>query len=238
MRDKSDWTGNARRIKKKSFAFSLIIHFAGIGLLLISPDNWIKSQQEIFIIQMVELPSRAPAKAPGKKEKPVIPEKKEQTQKPEKIKKALPARKELPAFSAEDFRKKIAKKIDVKQEKAKDEPEKNYKIDIPEVQSSPLSIENIRIHSDIPDWYLLLVKNSIRENWKIQNTFSDFSTHISFRIYRNGGIKNVVIEKSSGDSNFDRSVTEAIKLTKDLPEFPESIKKDYLDIIIAFKTEG
>jgi|GEM_PF-1042310 TonB family protein len=92
--------------------------------------------------------------------------------------------------------------------------------------------------TDIPSWYINLIKKKIEENWVLKEYLIEMSSIVSFRLYRDGRIENISIEKSSGYKKFDNSIIEAIKSVKTWPAFPTEIKDKYIDIMIEFKTEG
>jgi len=142
------------------------------------------------------------------------------------------------SFNVDEYKNKLLSKIVVERNKL----EKNKKVDIeeiniPSLHSSSLKLKNVKFLTDIPTWYISLLKSRIEENWKFKNIIGELSTLISFRIYRSGKITNLKIEKSSGYAPYDRSAVLAVKSTKDIPPFPEEIKQSYFDVIIEFKKE-
>jgi TonB family protein len=162
-------------------------------------------------------------------------------------------------FSPEDYKKNLYSKI-FKSESQYTEKTYSKKIDIeiPEIKSKDITgsqtssgqflsgipsttgsqTSSGQFLSEIPSWYIELLKKKIEENWSPKEFLTNLSAIISFRIYREGRIENIVIEKSSGYKNFDNSIIEAIKSVKKWPEFPREIKDRYLEIIIEFKIGG
>lgn len=229
MQNREGWSGYESKIRKKSFFLSMTFHIGLITFLTLSSfkTNW---KNEVFVVQMVNIPTPVVVK-PVKKNTRV--------KKQEKIKKVVVKKEKVPSFNVEQYKKRLLKEIDIKNQKvALNKNEKIEKVNIPSLSSTKLDLRNVKLITDIPSWYILLLKNKIEENWRFKNTIGELSVTVSFRIYKNGEIKNIRVEKSSGYRPFDRSAILAVKSTKDIPAFPEEIKENYLDIIIEFKKEA
>jgi len=233
MQNRESWLGYESKIRKKSFFLSLTIHFIGITFLTVSSIN-INHKNEVFVVQLLNIPS-VPEVKEKVLEKPKFNKKKikSKVENKEKIK-----QEEIPSFNIDKYRNKLLSKIEIESSKlAKNEKVNIGKINIPSLHSTSLSLKNVKFLTDIPSWYIALLKSRIEENWKFKNIIGELSALISFRIYRSGKITNLKIEKSSGYSAFDRSAVLAVKSTKDIPPFPEEIKQSYLDVMIEFKKE-
>ncbi len=233
MQNRESWTGYESKVRKKSFFLSLTIHFIGITFLTVSSIN-INHKNEVFVVQLLNIPS-VPEVKEKVLEKPKFNKKKikSKVENKEKIK-----QEEIPSFNIDKYRNKLLSKIEIESSKlAKNEKVNIGKINIPSLHSTSLSLKNVKFLTDIPSWYISLLKSRIEENWKFKNIIGELSALISFRIYRSGKITNLKIEKSSGYSAFDRSAVLAVKSTKDIPPFPEEIKQSYLDVMIEFKKE-
>jgi len=233
MQNRESWTGYESKVRKKSFFLSLTIHFIGITFLTVSSIN-INHKNEVFVVQLLNIPS-VPEVKEKVLEKPKFNKKKikSKVENKEKIK-----QEEIPSFNIDKYRNKLLSKIEIESSKlAKNEKVNIGKINIPSLHSTSLSLKNVKFLTDIPSWYIALLKSRIEENWKFKNIIGELSALISFRIYRSGKITNLKIEKSSGYSAFDRSAVLAVKSTKDIPPFPEEIKQSYLDVMIEFKKE-
>ncbi len=233
MQNRESWTGYESKVRKKSFFLSLTIHFIGITFLTVSSIN-INHKNEVFVVQLLNIPS-VPEVKEKVLEKPKVDKKKikNKVENKEKIK-----QEEIPSFNIDKYRNKLLSKIEIESSKlAKNEKVNIGKINIPSLHSTSLSLKNVKFLTDIPSWYISLLKSRIEENWKFKNIIGELSALISFRIYRSGKITNLKIEKSSGYSPFDRSAVLAVKSTKDIPPFPEEIKQSYLDVMIEFKKE-
>lgn len=159
-------------------------------------------------------------------------------------------------FSTEEYKEKLLSKLSKANEnfegsKFSQQTKKSSSLEniVPEIKSLRIESENSQIFSQIgsirspyqeriPDWFINLIKKRIEENWTVKENLIDLKAIISFRIYRDGRVENIAIEKSSGYKSFDNSIIEAIKSVKRWPEFPSEVKDKYLDIVIEFKTEG
>ncbi len=247
MQNRRDRTGDTDRIKRKSLGISFLIHFAGIFVLFTSPWNRPSATTyEIFTVQVINIPEiEMPKPLPEEKtipEKTSIPIESKPTVKSSPLAEKFverPAPK-VPTFSAEKFRETLSAKIErpVPAEKSTPKTEESPTVKIKKIESTIMDVNISALNLTIPQWYINLVQSRIKENWKISNILGSRSAIISFRIYRNGQIDNISLEKSSGNSSFDRSVIDSLKETKNLPPFPQEIPDNHLDIVIDFKTEG
>ena len=142
--------------------------------------------------------------------------------------------KEIP-FSAEEFMKKLENKIGKINWGDGVKKEISFSFKIPEVKTkfpTPL----FSVSNKIPQGYILMIKERIKENWKLKDILSNCSAIVSFYLYPDGRMENIIIEKSSGVSEFDKSVIDAIKKTGKVEPFPPEIKAKYLNITIQFIT--
>ncbi|MCX8082193.1 MAG: TonB family protein [bacterium] len=237
------------RIGKRSTEISLFIHMVGISFLLISPMKKQIATKEIFTVHIIDIPvpeivsspslEKLPVKQQLKteqktsKEKPVIKEEKT-------IEKQQIPQKEIPVFSAEKFKESLIAKTGISQPSTPDKtsiqkmPES---VNVEKIESATTEI-NISSLMSIPDWYLSTIHKKIKENWRTDNIIGERNAFVSFRVYRDGRIENIALEKSSGNTRFDRSVMEAVLSTRQVSPFPAEIPHNYLDIVIEFKTEG
>ena len=266
MRNRESRFGDTGKVKKRSFLLSVVIHIVAGVFLIFSSVN-MKRKENVFFVQIVDIPGvlqviNTPVGENYKteEEKEVKKEVKEKYQEKTKISsetKGSSGRKSSSAgeispssktssFNADEYKKELLSKIgnrEISSSNTKSSSNKtNIKQEISQEDmstlfSTSLNLENLRISNDIPSWYISLLKNKIEENWNFGNIIGDLSTIISFRIYKNGEISNLRIEKSSGYKPFDRSAESAIKSTKDIPPFPEEIKEEYLEVTIEFKKE-
>jgi colicin import membrane protein len=241
MQNRRDRTGDTDRIRGKSLGLSLFIHCVGIFVLFTSPWNRsVVTTHEVFSVQIIDIPVEI-LKQTKLEMSPTVtgsvkPEIKTKTPVEKSVTRPFP---KVSSFSAEKFREKLSAKIETSKQKEKSSNKnKTTPVKINKIESSVKQANISSLSLTVPQWYISLVQSSIKENWEIYNILGSRSTTVSFRIFRNGRIDNISLEKSSGNSSFDRSVIDAVKETKNLPPFPQEISESYLDIVIDFKTEG
>lgn len=243
MQNRFDWTCYTNRIRRKSLFFSFVFHLTFFSLLFLplTKEKKIDFQREIFIVKMVNIPSI---------EIPEIIEKKEGSKLKENLKKIEmeKGKKEFSVkspslnetFLPDEYKKKLLSKISdgLKVYQREIHSSVNIEVKSPEIKTSD-AIQNYQSPTfEIPSWYIEILKKRIEENWNLKGFITDLSAIVSFRIYREGKVENIMIEKSSGYRQFDNSIIEAIKSVKKWPDFPKEIKDRYIDVIIEFKMEG
>ena len=89
-------------------------------------------------------------------------------------------------------------------------------------------------------WYIESVKRAISQNWL--QTSIDPSVRAarrarattSFRIYRDGTIKNIRLDTSSGNRSMDDSATRALLSIDKLPALPADYSGAYVDVTFDF----
>ncbi|MBN1445011.1 MAG: TonB family protein [Candidatus Omnitrophica bacterium] len=223
-----------------------MIHTAGIFLLVASP--WKRPSadiQDIFTVQIVDIPNIAVPKPEIPAEEKAVPPKPAPVQKPTvkkepAAKEEPPPPREIPAFPAEKFRESLIAKTE---KTGKDEPEKKTAASLPvkieKLESSAIEITTLSAAKlTVPQWYLSMVRSRIKANWRVNAMLGARTSIVSFRLNKNGLIENVNLEKSSGNVSFDRSAVDAVRTAGQMPYFPDEIPGTHLDIIIDFKTEG
>lgn len=77
--------------------------------------------------------------------------------------------------------------------------------------------------------------SSIKENWAWVGQRSNLRVVVHFSIKDNGEISGLKIVQPSGDPSYDESVVRAVKKSSPLPPPPESFRKDFADVEIAFR---
>jgi TonB family protein len=256
MQNRYNWTCYTDRIKKKSIFVSFLFHISVFSLLFLPVHQKNKNfEKEIFVVKLIDITLNIPEtieKNEVKMEEKVLPplkkEEKIKNIKEEKIEKKAEFSEK---FSPEEYKKKLYSKIsslDQQYHKTSSDSQNiktSENIKIPEIKSIKINAPSFdtstlpsSFSTDIPSWYINLIKKKIEENWVLKEYLIDMSSIVSFRIYRDGRVENISIEKSSGYKKFDNSIIEAIKSVKTWPAFPSEIKDRYLDIMIEFKTEG
>ena len=89
-------------------------------------------------------------------------------------------------------------------------------------------------------WYVESVKRAISQNW-IQTSIDPpvraarrAKTTVSFRIYRDGTIKNIRLDTPSGNRSMDDSATRALLNIDKLPALPADYSGAYVDVTFDF----
>ena len=77
--------------------------------------------------------------------------------------------------------------------------------------------------------------NTIKENWAWVGQRSNLRVVVQFSIKDNGDISGLKIVQASGDPSYDESVLRAVKKSSPLPAPPESYRKDFAEVELAFR---
>jgi len=99
---------------------------------------------------------------------------------------------------------------------------------------------------DNPDfqftYYLVIIQSKIASNWNPPfsggKTDRRPKTLLHFRILRNGQVRDVRVETSSGASLLDQSAVRAISMSNPLPPLPQRFLDDSLGVHFSFELEG
>lgn len=238
---------------------SILLHLAIIALVIAAPILYIKrtSSPRIYMVNLVSAPSQKPL---GLGEQQTNKE----VEKIEPIKKIMPTpiskiAKDVPiaplkkrVIIESGFAKKISpdeikdresnKKIEeainrIKRETSLQENQKNSvtdKTNAPKgegIIASGTTALRFKI-------YYTMIWGKIKEGWVLPEGLiknkEGLEAVVSFKILRDGKIKDIRFEKSSGNSYFDKSVLRAVGKADPLPSLPIEHKEDYLDIGIRF----
>jgi len=82
------------------------------------------------------------------------------------------------------------------------------------------------------------VEAIIKGNWEpppIDVTGQAYSAVVKFRFYRNGTVKDVVIQQTSGNSYFDMAGQRAVMKPRQFPPFPADMTEAYQDVEMVFR---
>lgn len=89
-------------------------------------------------------------------------------------------------------------------------------------------------------WYVESVRRAIAQNW-MQNTIDPqvrasrrAKSTVAFRIYRDGSVKNIRLETSSGNRSMDDSATRALLSIDKLPNLPADYSGSYVEVTFDF----
>ncbi|SLM46357.1 conserved protein of unknown function [Nitrospira japonica] len=82
------------------------------------------------------------------------------------------------------------------------------------------------------------VEAIIKSNWEpppVDATGSTYSVVVKFRFYRNGTVKDIGIEHSSGNDYFDMAGQRAVQKPRAFPPFPSEMTEAYQDVEMVFR---
>jgi TonB family protein len=82
--------------------------------------------------------------------------------------------------------------------------------------------------------YIEVMVDRIRQNWNPRSEFSG-ETIVKFTIYRDGAIKDIILEKSSAYPSLDLTSQRAVYMTKTLPPLPAAFTNPTLTIHLSFQ---
>jgi len=89
-------------------------------------------------------------------------------------------------------------------------------------------------------WYVESMKRAISQNW-MQNTIDPAvraarraHSVVTFRIYRDGTVKNISLNTSSGNQSMDDSSTRAMLSIDKFPPLPADYSGSYIDVTFDF----
>ena len=187
------------------------------------------------------------AQSPVKTQAPKAPEVKAQpVAKPEAEPKpaAKPAKKAYTAKSEITTKKQTAKKqaqAPLAAPSVLDEGENTQKDDALQA-SKEGEFQGGNIQTDFANfpypWYITQVRNSLWIEWEKRRPAGDvLSALISFSIMRDGKLKNVEVQRSSGDDTFDFAATSAVINAGPFAPLPMYYEKDELTVAVEFKQE-
>lgn len=184
-------------------------------------------------VQAVTAPSSAPktaVKAPQPAEEAVAkaPAKKEYVSKTEISTKPTPKKQKTAAAAT------------VQETKPLDAP--SILDDEEESEGSTEEFEGGNITTDFANfpypWYITQVRNSLWVEWEKRRPAGNvLSAMVSFAIARDGKIKNLKTQRSSGDDTFDFAATSAVINAGPFAPLPMYYEKDELTITVEFKQE-
>lgn len=86
--------------------------------------------------------------------------------------------------------------------------------------------------------YLVKIKEKINKSWNppkvVSNPKFSGQAMVGFRITRTGEVKDITVEKSSGDFNFDRVAIKTVRDSHPLPRLPEEYPESSLFVHLTF----
>jgi TonB family protein len=130
---------------------------------------------------------------------------------------------------------KPAAKLEIPKE-APIKPAPQQEAAIPQVKAPQTQLKTSGSSGTNPFWGR--VEAIIRSNWEpppVDITGTTYSAVIRFRFYRNGTVKEVAVQQSSGNSYFDDAGRRAILKPRQFPMFPSDMTETYQDVEMVFR---
>lgn len=107
---------------------------------------------------------------------------------------------------------------------------------IPQVKGPQTQLKTSGTSGTNPFWGR--VEAIIKSQWEpppIDVTGQTYSAVIRFRYYRNGTVKDVAVQQTSGNSYFDMAGQRAVLKPRQFPVFPADITEAYQDVEMVFR---
>jgi colicin import membrane protein len=107
---------------------------------------------------------------------------------------------------------------------------------IPQVKAAQTQLKTSGSSGTNPYW--ARVEAIIKSQWEpppIDVTGQTYSVVVKFRFYRNGTVKDVGIEQTSGNSYFDMAGQRAVLKPRAFPPFPAEMTESYQDVEMIFR---
>jgi hypothetical protein len=130
---------------------------------------------------------------------------------------------------------KPAAKLDIPKE-APVKPVPQQEAAIPQVKAPQTQLKTSGSSGTNPFWGR--VEAIIKRNWEpppIDVSGAVYSTVIRFRYYRNGTVKDIAVQQTSGNSYFDMAGQRAILKPGQFPAFPADMTDAYQDVEMVFR---
>ena len=133
---------------------------------------------------------------------------------------------------------KPAEKLEIPKEakEASVKPVPDLEAAIPHVKAPQTQLKTSGASGTNPFWGR--VEAMIKRNWEpppIDVTGTTYSTVIRFRFYRNGTVREVVVQQPSGNGYFDDAGKRAILKQGQFPVFPAEMTDAYQDVEMVFR---
>jgi TonB family protein len=128
----------------------------------------------------------------------------------------------------------IPKEVRPSEVSVKPVPQQEVKIPAVKTPDTTLRISG----TDGSNSYWARVQSIISSQWEpppIDMAGQTYTTIVKFRLQRDGMIKNVVIQQSSGNAYFDMASQRAVLRPRILPLFPADMADSYKDVEMVFR---
>ncbi|MGM0520322.1 MAG: energy transducer TonB [Campylobacterota bacterium] len=220
-----------------SFLLVLFLHYLAFSSLVFQPQILNQTKVDSKTNELINIKLASIKKEAKKIEK-------EETKKKSPVKKTKPITKPTKApikTPAKKITKKPQKKIEKKQQTQKEvikEEVKEKEIKQVVKKASKETVETKPTKSTKSNKSKNRYLNSLREEINQNKYYPRISkrlkeqgiVNLSFRVLRNGKIKNIKLEQSSQKRRLDEAAIKAIKDTSNYKPFPKEIKNSYIDI--------
>ena len=224
---------------------SILLHLVIIALVIAAPILFAKrtSFSPIYMVSLVSAPSEKPL---GLGEQ----ETNKEVEKIEPIKKITPApirktAKEVPItplkkvspdeIKDRELNRKIAEAISRIKREPSEQGNVTAETNAPKGEGGIISSGITGLRFKI---YYTIIWGKIKEGWVLPEGLiknkEGLVAVVSFKILKDGKIKDIRFEKPSGNFYFDKSVLRAVEKANPLPSLPAEYKGDYLDIGVRF----
>jgi TonB family protein len=229
----------------KGLTISFLSHAVLLTLVITVSFSHSNLMKNIYVVNLVSLPSPPNQSIPLLKEETISPVTNlKQTSQPNKINTTTGQTFVKKSFSSENYMQSIEKKLAEIEKAFKNKKNQNVspkKLIFSSTSSNKFSktvVPAVPFGQQINSGYFSQIKNIIQQHWLIPqgNMYSNPSV-ISFRLWNDGTISDIILQTGSGSQRFDNSAIEAIKSVGKFPQFPGSMNERYVDITITF-TEG
>jgi len=245
----------------KYFVFSGGIHIIAALCMMVLLAPSVKKAQATYSIDFIgtgkvqavtnqETTSAPAAAAPAPAEKTAVAAPQE---KPAEVPEKKPSKKAYASKTEISKKPKPAAKTKAKEEaplaapSILDEPEPSEKPSTAAAGSGAGAdgagdVSGGSIQTDFADfpypWYITQVRNSLWSEWEKRRPAGNVLTVIvTFAIARDGRVKNLKVERSSGDDSFDFSAKSSVLNAGPFAPLPMLFEKDELTVTLEFRQE-
>ncbi|WP_455245122.1 TonB family protein [Petrachloros mirabilis] len=115
-------------------------------------------------------------------------------------------------------------------------PPMTQEASIPQVKAPQTQLKTSGSSGTNPYW--ARIESIIKKHWEpppIDVTGQTYSVVVKFRFFRNGTVKDVGIQQTSGNSYFDMAGQRAILKPRVFPPFPAEMSEAYQDVEMVFR---
>ncbi len=128
----------------------------------------------------------------------------------------------------------VPKEVKPSETSVKPVPQQEVKVSAAKAPETTLKISGSAGSSS----YWALVQSRISREWQpppIDMAGQTYTMIVKFRLQRDGTIKDVVVQQSSGNAYFDMAGQRAVQQSRFLPTFPADITDSYKDVEMVFR---